>query len=249
MKIGKLEKFGLAFFCLALTILMLPVVTDAQGRYTDRYTKRDVSNIIRALEQSSNTFRRDFDRYLDQSSINGSREEDRLNEIVRNYEKALDRLRSEFDRNNTWWQSRSDVSEVMQNARAVNTMMNSLPFARRLERQWRNMRRDLNKLADTYDLPLLDGSGGGGGGGGGNVPNWAIGTFSARNPQTGGTITLTINRDGNVTINFDGTITYATMNGNTLINNGVNSRVTRINNGIRTTRIDNGERIDYRRIN
>ena len=37
-------------------------------------------------------------------------------------------------------------------------MMNSLPFRRNLERQWTKMRNDLNKLADTYDLPGLNGS-------------------------------------------------------------------------------------------
>ena len=85
---------------------------------------------------------------------------------------------------------------------------------------------------------------------GGNVPNWAVGTFYARNPQTGGTITLTINTDGNVVIDFDGgDVTYATVNGDRLINNGIESRITKTGNGIRTTRVDNGERIDYRRRN
>jgi hypothetical protein len=37
------------------------------------------------------------------------------------------------------------------------------------------------------------------------------------------------------------------MNGDRLNNGGIVSRVTRINNGIRTTRLDNGESIDYRR--
>jgi hypothetical protein len=80
---------------------------------------------------------------------------------------------------------------------------------------------------------------------GGNVPDWAIGTFTGRNPQSGGNITLTISSNGSVAINFGGANSYATMNGDRLTNNGVVSRVTRINNGIRTTRLDNGEQIDY----
>ncbi len=82
----------------------------------------------------------------------------------------------------------------------------------------------------------------------GYVPSWALGTFYAQNPQTNGDITLTINADGTVEIDFDGnTTTYATIYKDQLTNNGVVSKVTRINNGIRTTRLDNGERIDYRR--
>ncbi len=92
------------------------------------------------------------------------------------------------------------------------------------------------------------GNGNGNGNGnnnGGNVPNWAIGTFTARNPQNGGNITLTISGNGSVTVNADGRTNQATLNGDRLTNNGAVARVTRIRNGIRTTSIDNGEYIDY----
>ncbi len=243
MNIRKLHFFALASFCIALSALVLPVITNAQGRYANTYSKRDVSNIVAKLEKTSNEFRRDFDRNLDRSSINGTSEEDRLNNIVRDYEQDLNQLRREFNNSDTWWDSRSDVREVMQSARSVNQMMNNLPFARKLEKQWRNMRRDLNKLSDTYDLASLDGNDNGNGGG--DVPSWAIGTFSTRNPETGGSIILTVNSNGSVIVNFDGRTSSATMNGTRLTNDGVVARVSRINNGIRTTRTDNGERIDY----
>lgn len=247
MRSKKLNLFVLASFCLGLIALVSPAVSNAQGRYSDRYSKRDVSSIINKLEQSSNTFRREFDRNLDNSSLNGTNEEDRLNRIVQNYERSLNRLRRDFDSSDNWWQSRNNVQDVMSEARQVNVMMNNLQFARKLERQWNQMRRDINKLADTYDLPDLAGGGGGGGGGvGGNAPSWAIGTFYGRNPQTGGTITMTVSGNGSVVFTFEnGATNYATINGDRLNNNGIVSRITKINNGVRTTRIDNGERIDY----
>lgn len=107
----------------------------------------------------------------------------------------------------------------------------------------RTTRLDNGERIDYY----ADNNGGGNDNGDANVPSWATGTFYARNPQTGGTITLTINTNGNVVINFDGTVSYATINRDRLFNNGIESKVTKINNGIRTTRLDNGERIDYRR--
>jgi len=246
MRSKKLNLFVLASFCLGLIALVLPAVSNAQGKYANKYSKRDVSSIILKLEESSNTFRREFDRNLDSSSLNGTNEEDRLNRIVQNYERSLNRLRRDFDSSDNWWQSRNNVQGVMSEAQQVNSMMNNLQFARKLERQWNQMRRDINKLADTYDLPDLAGNGGGGGGGGGNVPNWAIGTFYGRNPQTGGTITMTVSGNGSVTFTFEnGSSVYATINGDRLNNNGIIARVTKLNNGIRTTRIDNGERIDY----
>jgi hypothetical protein len=256
MKSRKLNLFVLAAFCLGLITVALPVFSYAQDDeavYTRRYSRRDVGSTIARLEQSSNTFRRDFDRYLDESNINGTNDEVRINRIVQNFERALNTLRRDFDASNNWWQTRNQVRNVMDESRQLNNMMNNISFARRLERQWNQMRRDINKLADTYNLPNLsggggggDGGGGGGGGGRGNAPSWAVGTFYGRNPQTGGTITLNINSRGAVTITFENGMTeYATMNNDRLNNNGIISRVTRITNGIRTTRVDNGERIDY----
>lgn len=84
-------------------------------------------------------------------------------------------------------------------------------------------------------------------GGSNSVPNWAVGTFYARNPQTGGTIILNIEPNGNVTVNMDGAISYGTMYSTTLNINSTTSTVTKISGGIRTTRNDNGERINYRK--
>ncbi|MCA1625657.1 MAG: hypothetical protein LC768_02725 [Acidobacteria bacterium] len=83
------------------------------------------------------------------------------------------------------------------------------------------------------------------GGGGGNVPSWAIGRFYATNPQTGGVIGIKIEQNGTVSVDFNGTVNYGTINGNLLTVNGITSRVKRTGKGIRTTRLDNGERIDY----
>jgi len=253
MRSKKLNLLVLAAFCLGLLTIALPVFVHAQDdderTYTRRYNRRDVSTIIASLETSSDAFRRDFNTYVNDRSVSRN-DRSRLTRIVDNYEQAVDSLRRNFDSSDNWWRSRNNVQSVMDEARQVNAMMNGLSFARRLERQWNQMRRDINRLAETYNLARLDGGGGGGGGGGGigngNAPSWAVGTFYGRNPQTGGTITLNITSRGAVTITFEnGNYEYATMNGDRLNNNGVISRVTRITNGIRTTRIDNGERIDY----
>lgn len=241
-----------SIFCIVAAVIFSAADASAQ-RNRNRYTRQNVASTIATLEQSSNAFRRDFDRFLDQSNINGTREEDRLNNIVRNYEQSLNRLRQNFDRTDTWWNTRSNVQDVMQNARPVNQMMAALPFARQIERQWSQMRRDINRLADTYELPNLGNAGGIGGGGQlpipgqGNAPTWAVGTFYGRNPIDGGTITLTIGRNGSVTANFGGSINYGTLNGSNLNMNGQHATVTRISNGIRTRNPNTREVIDYYR--
>jgi len=162
------------------------------------------------------------------------------------------------------------VQTAIQRAQPVNDMMNSIAFRRNLERQWTSMRNDINTLAETFDLPGLNGGGWTGGNGGynggnggynggnyggnnggnygGDVPSWAQGTFYGRNPETGGVITLNIHSNGRVGILFDGTNeVYGSMRGTTLTNGQYISRVSKINNGIRTTDVNNRISIDYLR--
>jgi len=244
----------LAGAILGLAAIALPLSADAQVlRYQNRYSKADVGRIIAKLESTSNTFRRGFDRAMDRSPLNGTNEEDRYNDMVSRFENALDRLRGRFDGTDSWWETRNDVSDVIRESRDVNTMMNTISFRRNLERQWNNMRNDINKLADTFDLPGLNGGGwnGGGGGnwGGGRTstpPTWTQGTFYGTAPD-GTQITLTINASGQVTAVIGGNSTYGTYYRGSITMNGATSRVDQAGNGIRTTRGDNGEVITYSR--
>lgn len=249
----------------AATLLFVSAQVDGQGRYASRYSKRDVSGIISRMEVASNTFRRDFDRAMDNSSWNGTSQEDRANALVRDFENAVDRLRREFDRYDTWWESRNEVQNMIRDAAPVNTMMNTIPFRRNLERQWNSLRNNINTVADTFDLPGLNGggwngggggwgsgSGGGWGSGGGqtiNPPSWAQGTFYGTAPN-GARIGLTIAANGSVNADINGQMSYGTFTrGNYLVIDGASARVTRQGNGILTVRTDNGERISYSRGN
>lgn len=251
----RFHKLALSTLFLGFAALILPAAADAQGqlRYQTRYSKADVSRIISKLESSSDTFRRDFDRAMDNSPYNGTNAEDRYNDNVGNYEDSLDRLRREFDRSNSWWEARNDVSDVVRRAQVVNDMMNSISFRRNLERQWSNMRNDLNVLADTFDLPGLNGGGWTGGGGWGTgqtstPPSWAQGTFYGTAPD-GTRITLTISGNGQVTAVLNGMTNYGTYYRENITMNGAVSRLTQWGNGVRTTRRDNGEVINYTRNN
>lgn len=257
MKTRKIVSIAITACLAAVFILCASGSSSAQGRFVNRYSKRDVSSIISRMETASDRFRRDFDRAMDNSNLNGTAAEDRFNNIVRDFENSVDRLRREFDRNNTWWESRNDVQSMVREASPVNTMMTSLAFRRNIESQWNALRSSINTVADTFDLPGLNGggwnggggSGGGWGGGGGTItpPSWAQGTFYGRAPD-GSQITLTVNRNGSVNANINGAMSYGTFTrGNMLNIGGAVARVTRQGNGILTVRTDTGERIGYSR--
>lgn len=261
----KTRTFSKLLIGVCAVMLAVGLTTEAmaqQLRYQTRYSKAQVGNTIRKLENSSDVFSRAFKRALDNSRRNGTNAEDRYTQTVENFENAMDRLRSEFDRSDSWWETRQDVSQVMDESRSVNTMMNRLSFRRNLERQWIAMRTDINSLADTFDLPGLNGGGwnggnngnwnGGNNGGWNNSgarrpPSWAQGVFYGVAPN-GTQIMLTISANGHITANIGGSINDGTyLNNNRMRMNEAISIVTRYGNGIRTTRTDNREVINYSR--
>ncbi|MEJ7622659.1 MAG: hypothetical protein WKF34_01570 [Pyrinomonadaceae bacterium] len=259
MKTNKFKTYSLSIlFLIALTAVgSLSVL--AQGRYAKTYSKSTVGGYITRLERSSNTFRRQFDQAMDRSNIDGTDDEDRYNRIVRDYENSLDELRSDFNRQRNWWDSRMNVEEMLRYARPVNDMMTSLPFGRNLETQWRAMRNDINKVADTYDLPGLAGGGWNGGGwnGGGNdgggwngngqmstPPSWAQGTFTSTNISG---YTMTVDRSGRITLVGPERTSYGRWNRGTIYIDNVAYPASRNGSGMRAYDRSTGRYTEYSR--
>ena len=226
-------KSGMAALAVALITMLGFAEAAAQGRYANVYSRADVSGFIRNLEESSDQFSRDFRNINNNGAYRRN---------VENFENAVDRLRSNFDRSDNWWNSRRDVQSIMDESQRVNVMMNNQQFARVLERQWNRLRRDINRLADTYELPGLGGGGNGGvwqgGGPTSNPPSWATGTFYGRDPSTGQRITLTISGNGQVTSSSEGNVSYGTYYNRSIRMEGVVARVDQAGNGIRVVRND-----------
>ena len=260
MKTKLIGLLTISIFALVATSL-LPTSINAQIgqlRYQNRYSKSQVGDILKRLESSSKRFRQDFDRALDRSRINGSSTEDQYNQFVKDYTRSLENTRKQFDRNKSWWLVRDEVQDTISRASSVNNIINNLSFRRDIERQWNTMRNDLNGLADTFDLPGLNGGGWNGGGqwnggnGGGwngsgemsSPPNWAVGTFYSTN---GTKISLTLEASGRATVVNAGQTYYGTYNRGNLWLNGDSSNVRRNGNGIETYNRNTGQTTVYSR--
>jgi hypothetical protein len=149
---------ALAAVC-ALLILAAP--SAAQRRRAPRqrgYTKAEVDLIIKRVEERSDRFVKLFDKSLDRSRINGTEREDRLNEYARNLETALDELRREFDRKDSYAENRPEVRRCLNVATDINVAMRSRRLGGETERQWALLRSELNALAAVYGLPPVGSS-------------------------------------------------------------------------------------------
>jgi hypothetical protein len=121
------------------------------------YTKADVERIIKRVEERSDAFRKVVDKSLDRSSIDGTRREDNINEQVKELENAIDKLKSDFSRANTWQETREQVQKVLNEADEVNGIVRRGRWRRggAVKSEWALVRNDLNRLAGVYNLRLL----------------------------------------------------------------------------------------------
>jgi hypothetical protein len=157
-----MRRFTIQKLLLAIAVVgsltMLSASADAQRRRTPRqrgYTKAEVNEIIKRVETRSDAFVKLFDRALDRSGLNGTKREDRLNEYARDLEKALDQLRGEFDRKESYIETRTETRRCLDIASDINVAMRNRRMGGETERQWALLRAELNTLAEVYGLPFV----------------------------------------------------------------------------------------------
>ena len=154
-----MKRFVAATLSLCTVILISFSATAAQGtgpggRY---YTTAEVEVIIKRVEERSDAFRKVIDQSLDHSALNGTNREDNINQQVKELENAIDKLRKDFDRSNTWQETREQVQRVLNEADEVNAIMRRGRWRRGgvVKSEWALVRSDLNKLFGVYNLRLL----------------------------------------------------------------------------------------------
>jgi hypothetical protein len=114
--------------------------------------KRAIENLIKRVEDSSDKFKRELDRELDRSRLNGTRREDDLNKLAKELEKATNKLRSEFDRSDSLQENRDEVERVMRAASQLNRGLSRARLGYNVTSLWNSLKRDLNTLARAYNV-------------------------------------------------------------------------------------------------
>jgi len=113
------------------------------------YTATDIqlTNLLNRIEQRTDVFKRQADRGLDRSGINGTRTEDSISAYITEFENATDRLKERFDARES---TVEDVNEVLTRATYIDQFMSRNRLTNAAQMQWRNLRTDLTTLATYY---------------------------------------------------------------------------------------------------
>lgn len=116
-----------------------------------RISDQQVEEIIHRIESQSDVFRKSLDSALDQSRLDGTRQEDDINSFVKDFYKETKQLHGHFDSHKS---TTSDVQAVLNRAAQIDQFMrrNRLRNDQNARRDWATLREYLDELARVYSV-------------------------------------------------------------------------------------------------
>jgi len=163
--INRIGSLAMAFVFLFGIFIVSGTVAEAQwrDRNNDRRedrrnnrwgntNKRAIENLVRRVEDRTDSFVRQFDRALDNSRVDGTRREDRLNELASELERATNQLRRGFDRSDSLQENRDEVERCISIASRIDRAVSRGRIGNGVQNTWRTLRNELNALARAYNV-------------------------------------------------------------------------------------------------
>jgi hypothetical protein len=143
------------------------------------YTKAQVGDLIRRVEDGVDQFRDYLDKRGDETKSRAEEEQnkgatrgrrqadpskaqsrqdqakrtkDDLDDALGDLNRSTNRLRRKFDPTPDYLQTRAEMERVMDSARRVNSVMTRGNYGTQAERYWAPLRTGINDLARTYGI-------------------------------------------------------------------------------------------------
>ncbi len=167
-------KRALSVIAMAVMVMSLSIVVSAQWRdgrgnrgNNDRYGNgsygnatynRNLDSTIRNLRDKSRNFERILDRELDRSRIDGTRREDRLNDLAHKFKDAADDLDGAYKRGRDFNRSRDEAQRVINYGSQLDRALSNSRLGRNytLQSAWDNIEYDIRVISDAYNLNYND---------------------------------------------------------------------------------------------
>ena len=133
---------------LSLSIALTLSTVNSRAQRTT-VIRTDVRQIIRNLETDTDTFKSSLDHALDRSRLDGTRAEDEINEYVKQFEHATDKLKDRAEDNRY---APNLAREVLVRGRSINTFMHKHQLGGDAGNDWVRVREDLTLLSHAYKI-------------------------------------------------------------------------------------------------
>lgn len=114
-----------------------------------RVDDRQVVQLLNQIGGKANQFEKSLNRLFDPSGIDDRRGRDEIQQSVKDFRQATDRLR---DRVNGRQSNTLDVEEVLRRGVSIDGFMQRYQLSAQAEQNWLSLRGDLDKLAGAYNV-------------------------------------------------------------------------------------------------
>jgi len=160
-------------FAAGILAFCLPVAVSAQwgnypqGRYPDnrypdnrgRNDNRGLRDSVQRLDRLAKDFERDMDRALDRSRVNGTSQEDRINEQVHQFRDAVGDLKSQVGNGRDLNRSADEARRVLEEGQQVDRVARPRWFDGRMVSQWSQIQQELRYISNVYGFRYNSGNG------------------------------------------------------------------------------------------
>jgi hypothetical protein len=130
------------------------------GRISDSERRR-LRDLARRIDSRSRDLQRDVDRLLDNSRVDGTRREDRINNDLQNFRNAASRFRDTAGDSNDLNRSADEARQLLNLSSRVSNYLRRLRLDSRTANDWAQIRNDLRTVSDIYGFRFRDFDGGG----------------------------------------------------------------------------------------
>jgi hypothetical protein len=142
---------------LAVLLLAIPATGFAQGygygygrdrsnRNNSRYVKQSAERV----DKLSGQLKKDVDRALDHSRLDGRNGEDRINSLVSDFHSAASRFRDRFDDRN-YSRAQNEANQLLSLGWQLDSLIGRRNLGGNVQSKWSRIRSDLQVIQSAYD--------------------------------------------------------------------------------------------------
>ncbi len=144
-----LKNIGTLLIAFAILGGATTTISAQRAERGNRVSDKQIETTLSRIENRTNTFSRSFQRAIDRSSLNGSRNEEQAIENVRDFENATNNLKNRFENEN---ETLSEVQDVLNQASYIDQFLRRNNLNSATKRDWNFIKTELNALARYYNI-------------------------------------------------------------------------------------------------
>ena len=131
----------------AAMVLLIGLAGNIRAQEPYRLSEREMKDLLSRIDKQSEIFRASLKRAMNHSRLDETKAEDRINDFIKGFTEATERLKHRYSDKRT---ASADVEEVLNRAARIDEFMTRHQLSPRAESDWAALRTNLDSLAEAY---------------------------------------------------------------------------------------------------